>query len=67
MHHDFNAGECLAEDRAAAEARQRDVLAAQERGLGAEDPDTLRTKGNLAITLKERGDLAGAGRAAGSP
>ena len=41
-------------------ALMREVLEARERTLGAEHPDTLKTKHNLAATLQQRGDLAGA-------
>ena len=34
---------------------QREVLAAQERKLGADHPDTLTTSNNLASTLWKQG------------
>ena len=37
---------------------QREVLAAQERKLGADHPDTLATAGSLASTLSDQGKYA---------
>jgi hypothetical protein len=34
---------------------QREVLAVQQRVLGADHPDTLMTAGNLAASLSDRG------------
>jgi hypothetical protein len=41
---------------------QQEVLDARERLLGREHPDTLTTKNNLALTLRDLGDLEGARR-----
>ena len=43
---------------AEAEKMQREVLAAQERELGADHPSTLATAGNLATTLSKQGQYA---------
>jgi len=47
-------------DHAAAEAEDRDVLAARLRVLGPDHPDTLTTRHRIAEAMAERGDLAGA-------
>ena len=41
-----------------AETKQREVLAAQQRKLGADHPDTLVTAGDLATTLAYQGKHA---------
>ena len=37
---------------------QREVLAARQRKLGADHPDTLTTASNLAITISKQGKYA---------
>ncbi len=49
-------------DLAAGRRLQEEVLAAFERLLGAEHPDTLISKDNLASTLYAQGDLTAARR-----